>query len=293
MIDINIFRITEVEAYKSRQNLNYGVMGFFKFDKVSSKLSKKSSQMKKYKSILKLETILYLNRDHIIVFKTRHSESGRISDSEKLSSWISDVTFCPDIQYPLLKRNFETDPSALVLYNRLFLPVIVACYRNVQGQKIREIFTGGPVLAHTTQSDRCASGALTGLCRYATYCTNEVAPMRDAKVVAPTNPTQHRRSRLIVAKFNISYTQMSFMRNSIFAQLMFLVITPARRAIIKPLLNPIIIYYGVPFRNTNLRGWTTQKSAYLFLQNDMLALPVFHHTEGLLSKKLEKNRKTK
>ncbi|KYN27457.1 hypothetical protein ALC57_03166, partial [Trachymyrmex cornetzi] len=51
--------------------------------------------------------------------------------------------------------------------NRLFLPVIAACYRNVQGQKI---------------------------------------PMRDAKVVAPTNPTQHRRSRLIVAKFNISYT---------------------------------------------------------------------------------------
>jgi len=29
MIDINIFRITEVEAYKiSRQNLNYGVTGF-------------------------------------------------------------------------------------------------------------------------------------------------------------------------------------------------------------------------------------------------------------------------
>jgi len=104
--------------------------------------------------------------------------------------------------------------------------------RNVQGQKRYEkIFTGGPVLAHTTQSDRCASGALTGLCRYATYCTNEVAPMRDAKVVAPTNSTQHRRSRLIVAKFNISYIQMSFKRNSIFTQLMFLVITPARRTI--------------------------------------------------------------
>lgn len=33
--------------------------------------------------------------------------------------------------------------------------------------------------AHSTQSDRCATGALTWLCRYATYCTNEVAPMRE------------------------------------------------------------------------------------------------------------------
>lgn len=30
--------------------------------------------------------------------------------------------------------------------------------------------------------------------RYATYCTNEVAPMRGAKVDAPTNSAQHRRS---------------------------------------------------------------------------------------------------
>lgn len=44
----------------------------------------------------------------------------------------------------------------------------------------------------TTQSDRCA---LTGFRRrYATYCTNEAAPTRDAKVDAPTNSTQHRRS---------------------------------------------------------------------------------------------------
>jgi len=67
-------------------------------------------------------------------------------------------------------------------------------YCNIQTRRFEKFSPGGPLLAHTTQSDRCAGGALTGPCRYATYCTNEVAPMRDAKVDAPTNPAQHRRS---------------------------------------------------------------------------------------------------
>lgn len=75
--------------------------------------------------------------------------------------------------------------------------------RNIRGRKIRGIFTGGPPLAHSTQPDRCAAGALTGPSRYATYCTNEVAPVRDAKVDAPANSRRSaERSWLIVAKFS-------------------------------------------------------------------------------------------
>ncbi|KYN44923.1 hypothetical protein ALC56_00575 [Trachymyrmex septentrionalis] len=149
MIDINIFRITEVEAYKSRQNLNYGITGFL-------------NSTKRF----------FFSED------TRNPIEHRISDSKKSSPWISDRI--SDI--------------------RCYIPSGYPIFDNFTSRRVHTLFY---------------------------HCL----------------------------KFTGCY---------------------------KPLLNPIIIYYGAQSRNTNLRWWiTTQRSAYLFLQNDMLALPIFHHTEGL------------